>query len=144
MKKHQQRERRSTSPCLYWAHHWPKSQSLPWMSNCSRTQITNWGDTLVWQTPGNGNRGGIQRENDTGATVAPQNTSRANTAPQHIPGTFPAPQSNTADLGEQRHQQELLNRVVDMKTKLLESYFFLIYIFILLHFLTYIQFLCRL
>ena len=93
---------------------------------------------MPWHTPGNGDRGGIQREDDTRATVSPQDTSRANTAPQHIPGAFPAPQSNTADLGEQRHWQELLNRIADMRTKLLKSYFFLIHIFILLHFLTYI------
>ena len=44
----------------------------------------------------------------------------------------------------ERHHQELLNGVADTRTKLLESYFFLIYILILLHFLTYIQFLCTL
>ena len=50
---------------------------------------------MPWQTPGNRDRGGIPRENDTGATVAPQNTSRAETAPQ----------TQTADPGEQRHPQ---------------------------------------
>ena len=36
------------------------------------------------------------------------------------------------------HKQELLNRIADMRTKLLDSNFALILILILLHFLTYI------
>ena len=43
---------------------------------------------------------------------------------------------------ESEHQQNLLNRVADMRTKLPNSYFFLIFILALLHFLTYIHFLC--
>ena len=60
---------------------------------------------------------------------------------QTIPGMFTAQLTN---LEEQRHWQELLNGVVDMGTKLLKSYFFLIYISILHYFLTYIWFLCEL
>ena len=30
-------------------------------------------------------------------------------APQHVPGALPTPQTQTADPGEQRHWQELLN-----------------------------------
>ena len=97
-----------------------------------------------WWTPGNGGIGGIQSENDTRATVAPQETSEADTAPQNIPGVFPALPPNRADPGELRHWQALLNRVGDTRIKLLDSYFFLIYIFILLHFLVYIWFLSQL
>ena len=71
MKTQRMRTRRRTStPCLYQAPHWPKSQSLPWEHEW-RTGETPW-----W-TPGNGDRGDILRENNTRATVAPQNTSRA-------------------------------------------------------------------
>ena len=52
------------------------------------------------------------------------------------------PRVNTAVPEEQRyqedHQMELLNGVVDMRTKIFNSDFFLIYILALLHFLTYI------
>ena len=57
-----------------------------------------------------------------------------------VPGV-PTAQTLWVDLGE-RHKQELLNGVTDTRTKLLDSYFFLIYIGILLHFLIYIWFLC--
>ena len=41
-----------------------------------------------------------------------------------------------------RHCQELLHGVADTRNKLLDSYCFLVFILALLHFLTYIQFLC--
>ena len=63
---------------------------------------------------------------------------------QNVPGATPAQNQNQrVDLVDQ-HKQELLNGIVDTRTKLLDSYFFLIYFLILLHFLTYIQFLCAL
>ena len=78
------------------------------------------------QTPGNGDRG-VPRENNAEARIAPQN----------VPGAFPAPPVQRIDPFDW-HKQELLNGVADTRTKLLDSYFFLIYISILLHFLTYI------
>ena len=59
-------------------------------------------------------------------------------APQHVPGAFPA--QNTAQMVDavDQHKQELLNGIVAMRTKLLDSYFALIFILIILHLLTYI------
>ena len=42
------------------------------------------------------------------------------------------------------HQCKLFQGVMDMRTKLLDSYFILIFILALPHFLTYIQLLCTL
>ena len=88
------------------------------------------------QTSWNNNRGNIQRENNTRVTVTPEFPPAADQAPQHIPGGHPAPALRADPLD--MHKQELLNRVVDMRTKLLNFYFFLIFILVLLHFPTYI------
>ena len=95
------------------------------------------------ETPWNNNRGNIQRENDTGIRVTPEFPPRANQAQTTIPRAQPAQDTLWGDPVE-RHKQELLNGVADMRTKLLNSYFFLMYILVLLHFLTYIWFLCNL
>ena len=94
------------------------------------------------QTPWNNNRGNIPGENNTGVTVTLEFPQRAEQAQQNIPGACPATAQRADPLD--RHKQELLNRVVDTRTKLLNPYFFLIFIIVLLHFLTYIQFLCNL
>ena len=95
------------------------------------------------ETPWNNNRGNILRENNAGVRVTHKLPPWANQA-QNIPGATPA-QNNVQKVDPlDRHKQELLNRVADMRTKLLDSYFFLIFILVLLHFLTYIQILCNL
>ena len=95
--------------------------------------MTNW-------TPWNNNRGDVPRENNTGIIVTPEFLPRAAQAPQNVSGAGPA-QAQRADPLD-RHKQLLLNRVVDMRTKLLNSYSFLTFIQTLLLFLTYICFLC--
>ena len=63
-----------------------------------------------------------------------------NQAHDKCPGA-PTAQAAQADRMAE-HRQNLLDGVADMRTKLLNCFFFLIYIFILLHFLTYIWSLC--
>ena len=87
------------------------------------------------QTPWNNNRGNVLRENNTRVTVTPEFPLWAEQAPQNIPGAHPASAQKADPLD--RHKQELLNGVADTRTKLLNSYFFLIFIIVLLHFLTY-------
>ena len=65
-----------------------------------------------------------------------------NQAHEWVPGV-PTAQTLQVDSTE-RHKQELLNKVADTRTKLLDSYFFLTFIQSFLLFLTYIQFLCTL
>ena len=81
--------------------------------------------------------------NDTRVRVAPVVPEGAQ-APQNVPGAAPAQNITQRVDPVDRHKQELLNRIADMGTKLLNSYFLLILILILLHCLTYIQFLCTL
>ena len=91
------------------------------------------------ETPWNNNRGNVLRENNAGVRVTHEQPPWVNLA-CNIPGATPA-QNNTQRVDPfDRHKQELLNGVVDMRTKLLDSYFFLIFILVLLHFLTYIWF----
>ena len=62
-----------------------------------------------------------------------------------IPGTVnPVTPLRPARATQEDHQHDTLFGVLDMRTKLLESYFFLIFILTLLHFLMYIRFLCAL
>ena len=67
---------------------------------------------------------------------------RANLACDEHPRSPTPPPAQVNNRAE--HRQNLLDGVVDTRTKLLDCFFFLIYILLLLHFLTYICFLCAL
>ena len=125
---------------LYQTHWKPtqesQNQSTAQMSNPPSSQETDWRDTLY------NNRRNVPREDNTRVGVTLELPPQANETHEHVPGVPTAP-TLWVDLVE-RHKQELLNGVADMRTKLLDSYFFLIFILVLLHFLTYIQFLCTL
>ena len=98
---------------------------------------------ITGETPWNNNRRNIPREiTNTGAPVAPEWPPRVNLAHDVQPGT-PAPTPAHID-NRAEHRQNLLDGVADTRTKLLDCFFFLIYILLLLHFLTYIRFLCAL
>ena len=100
-------------------------------------------ERITGETPWNNNRRNVPREvTDTRVVVHLEWPPRVNQARDECPGA-PTAQVAWAD-NTAEHRQNLLDRVMDMKTKLLECFFFLIYIFILLHFPTYIQFLCAL
>ena len=71
--------------------------------------------------------------------TAPEFPPWVNQACEHVPGV-PTAQPVWVDLVEW-HKQEF-NRVVEMRMKLLDSYFLVIFVIVLLHFLTYIRFLC--
>ena len=98
-----------------------------------------------WQTgetPWNNNWGNVPRENNTGVIVTlefPPQVNLAHDERPRVPTAQPAWADTTAE-----HRQNLLDGVADMRTKLLDSYFFLIFIQTLLIFLTYIQFLSAL
>ena len=86
------------------------------------------------ETPWNNNRGNILRVDDTGVVITLKWLPQVNLAyDQRVPAAWPVLVNNTG-----RHRQELLNEVADMRTKLLKSYFFLIYIQTFSLFLTYI------
>ena len=98
---------------------------------------------LTGETPWNANRRGIPREiADTGIAVTPALPPQVNLAWDECPGS---PVLTTARVDNRaEHRQNLLDGVADTRTKLLDCFFFLIYILLLLHFLTYIHFLCTL
>ena len=93
---------------------------------------------MPWQTSGNNTGRNLPGEGNTGIRVTlewpPQVAHQA--TPQNIPG---APHDKVVE----RHKQELLNSIAQMRTQLLNLYFYLVTI-IFLHFLTYIRFLCAL
>ena len=100
-------------------------------------------ERLTGETPWNANRRNVQREiTNTRVTVTPDLTPRVNLTRDERPRVItkhPAQVNNRAE-----HRQNLLNGVADTRMKLLDCFFFLIYILLLLHFLTYICFLCAL
>ena len=136
----------------------PEPPAYPWLINPAHplTQLTNprvrgQFEHLIlqehkWQTgempcrtPGNNLGGNLPREGNTGIRVTlefqPQIATQATS--HNIPGV-------PCDEVVERHKQELLNGIVQMRTQLFDSYFYLVAIIFLLHFLTYIWFLCTL
>ena len=77
---------------------------------------------------------------NTGALVTPEWPPQANLACDECPRS-PAPPPAQVN-NRAKHRQNLLDGVADTRTKLLDCFFFLIYILLLLHLLTYIRFLC--
>ena len=100
-------------------------------------------ERITGETPWNNNRRNILREiTDTRVTVTPGLPPRVNLARDECPRVPTLPPAQVDNRAE--HRQNLLDGVADMRTKLLDCFFFLIYILLLLHFLTYIHFLCAL
>ena len=100
-------------------------------------------ERITGETPWNNNRRNVLRAvTDTGVTVTPEWPQQVNLAHDEHPRTPTLPPAQVDNRAE--HRQNLLDGVANMRTKLLDCFFFLIYILLLLHFLTYIHFLCTL
>ena len=98
---------------------------------------------LTGETPWNNHRRNIPREiTDTRVTVTLELPPRVNLARDEHPRVITVPTAQVDNRAD--HRQNLLDGVADMRTKLLDCFFFLIYILLLLHFLAYICFLCTL
>ena len=103
-------------------------------SNSTRGSLERHLGTIIEET--------FREITDTGVTVTPELPPRVNLAQEEHPRALAPPPAQVDNRAE--HQQNLLDGVVDTRTKLLNCFFFLIYILLLLHFLTYICFLCAL
>ena len=100
-------------------------------------------ERITGETPWNNNRRNVPGEaTDAGAIITLEWPTRVNLACDEHPGAPMPPPAQVDNRAE--HRQNLLDGVVDTRTKLLDCFFFLIYILLLLHFLTYIRFLCAL
>ena len=100
-------------------------------------------ERLTGETPWNNHRRNVLREiTDTGVTVTLELPPRVNLARDERPRVIAVPTAQVDNRTD--HRQNLLDRVADTRTKLLDCFFFLIYILLLLHFLAYIRFLCAL
>ena len=92
-------------------------------------------ERITGETPWNNNRRNVPREiTNTKVTVAPEWPPRVNLARDEHPRAPTPPPAQVDNRAE--HRQNLLDGVADMRTKLLDCFFFLIYILLLLHFLT--------
>ena len=97
---------------------------------------------ITGETPWNNSRGNVPTEDHTRVRVTLEWPPWVNLACEKCPRVPTAQPVWTNTMEE--HRQNLLDGVVDTRTKLLNFYFFLIYIQTLLLFLTYIRFLCAL